>query len=78
MSAKINIKIYDIINCLIKKLITHFVSYLEKEKRYDIEKTWKNHAENVQKKLVPDPCLILENNPKQPLHARNSFKNKIF
>ena len=28
-------------------------------------------------KLVPDPFLILVNNPKQPLHARNYFKNKI-
>ena len=36
-----------------------------------------NHVENVQK-LVPDPFLILKNNPKQPLHARNSFKDKIF
>ena len=37
----------------------------------------KNHA-NVHQKLVPDPFLILVNNPKQPLHARNSFKNKVF
>ena len=29
-------------------------------------------------KLVLDSFLILVNNPKQPLHARNSFKNKIF
>ena len=29
-------------------------------------------------KLVPDPLLILVNNPKQQLHARNSFKNKIY
>ena len=29
-------------------------------------------------KLVPDPSLILVNNPKQPLHARNYFENKIF
>ena len=39
---------------------------------------WKNHAENMHQKLVPDPIFILVNNPKQPLHARNSFKNKIF
>ena len=57
--------------------------------RYDIEtlsadrvlnkKTflWKNHAEDVHQKLVPDPLLILVNNPRQPLHARNSFKSKI-
>ena len=37
-----------------------------------------NHAENVHLKLVPDTFLILVNNPKQPLHARNYFKNKIF
>ena len=33
---KINHKVYDVINCLNKNL-THFVWYLEKEKRYDIE-----------------------------------------
>ena len=33
---------------------------------------------NVHHKLVPDPLLILVNNPKQPLHARNSFKSKMF
>ena len=38
----------------------------------------KNHAENVHQKLVQDPFFILVNNSKQPLHARNSFKNKIF
>ena len=32
---------------------------------------------NVHQKLVPDPFLILVSNTKQPLHARNSFKNKI-
>ena len=37
-----------------------------------------NHDENVHRKLVPDPFLILLNNPKQPLYARNPFKNKIF
>ena len=26
-------------------------------------------------KLVPDLFLILVNNPKQPLHARNTLKN---
>ena len=28
--------------------------------------------------LVPDPFFVLINNQKQPLHAKNSFKNKIF
>ena len=27
--------------------------------------------------LAPDPYLILINNVKQLLHARNSFKNKL-
>ena len=38
----------------------------------------KNHAETVHQNLVPDPFLILVNNPKQPFHARNSFTNQIF
>ena len=37
-----------------------------------------NHAKNVHQKVAPDPFLILLNNPKQSLHARNSLKNKIF
>ena len=32
----------------------------------------------MHQKLVPEPYLILLNNPKQPLHARSSFSNKIF
>ena len=35
--SKINLKVYDVINCLNKNLITHLVWYFEKEKRYDIE-----------------------------------------
>ena len=30
--SQINIKVYDVINCLNRNLITHFVWYLEKEK----------------------------------------------
>ena len=41
------------------------------------EDLWRNHAQNVHQKLVPDPFLILVN-PKEPLNARNSFENKIF
>ena len=37
-----------------------------------------NHAKNVHQKLVPDPILILAIKPKQPLRARNLFKNRIF
>ena len=71
---KRNVKAYDIINGLNKNLITHFVWYLGKEKRYDIETLpihtvlnkensflWKCHAENVHDRLVPDPLL---NKPK--------------
>ena len=32
----------------------------------------------MHQKLGPGPFFILVNNPKQPLHARNSFKNKMF
>ena len=32
----------------------------------------------MHQKLASDLFLILVNNPKQPLHARNSFRNKIF
>ena len=35
--SKINLKVYDNINCLNKNLITHLVWYMEKEKKYDIE-----------------------------------------
>ena len=37
-----------------------------------------NHAEIVHQNLAPDSSLILLNNPKQPLHATNSFRNKVF
>ena len=33
--SKVNLKVYDIINCLHKNLTTQFVWYLEKEKKYD-------------------------------------------
>ena len=32
-----------------------------------------NHSENEHLKLVPDPILILANNPKQQLHAKKFF-----
>ena len=34
-------------------------------------------AENVHQKLVPDQFLVLLNNPKQSLYARNYFEKKI-
>ena len=39
---------------------------------------WKNRAKNAHQKLVSDSFFIPVNNPKQSLHARNYFKNKIF
>ena len=50
---------------------------LNKEYFYEKTMKWKNPVENVHQKLVPDSYLILVNNPKQTLHATNSFKNKI-
>ena len=85
-----NFKVYEVIICLNKNLITRFVWYLEKEIRCGIETLaidrvlntkhfyGKNHAENVHQKLAPDPFLILPNNPKHTLHAGNSFGNKKF
>ena len=35
-------------------------------------------VENVHQKLIPDPFLILINNPKQASHVGNSFTNQIF
>ena len=76
--------------CLNKNLITHFVWYLEKEKIYDIETcelieyyivgtfSWERHAEIMHWKPVQDPFLILVNNPKQPSHTRNCFKNSRY
>ena len=84
--SKINLKVYDVINCLNKNLVTHFVWYLEKKKRYGVETLFIDrvlnkehfHAENMHHKLVPDPFLVLANNSKQPLHGKNYFKNKTF
>ena len=80
--SKINLKVYDVINCLNKNLITHFVWYLEKEKSYDIETLSIDRVLNkkhfygkiiqkmyVHQKLVLDPFFILVDNPKQPLDA---------
>ena len=89
--SRINLKVYDVINCLNKNLITNFVWYLEKEKRYDIETLAidkilnKEHfMEKSCRKWAPKASprslfsLKQSKSPKQPLHARNSFKNTIF
>ena len=88
--SKINLKVYDVINCLNKNLITHFAWYLGIEESYDIETFSidkvlnKKHFNGkiMQKICVKDYSqtffLLLLNIPKWPLHARNYFKNKIF
>ena len=54
-----NLKVYVIINCLNKNLITHFVGYLGKEKRHDIETlsnykvSYKNH---FYRKIMQQMC----------------------
>ena len=66
--------------------MAHFVWYLKKEKRYNIETLSidrvlkKEHfigksCKKVHQRLFLDPFLTLVNNPKKPLRARNSFKN---
>ena len=42
-----------------------------------MEKTCRKCAPKASQKLVPDSFFISVNNPKQPLHARNYFKNKV-
>ena len=87
--SKINLKFYDVISCLNQNLTTYFVWYLNKNKRYDIETLSINRVldkehfcgksyRKCEPKASPRPFLILVNNPKQSLHAINSFKNKIF
>ena len=37
--------------------------------------SWQIHAKIMHQKPALEPFLILVNNPKEPLHARNCFKN---
>ena len=89
--SKINLKVHDAINCLSKNSITHFVWYLEKERRYYIETLSIGGVSDTVKsifiekscrkcaaKASPDLFIILVNNPKQPLHGINYFTSKIF
>ena len=62
---KINFEVNDVINCLNKNSITHFVWYLEKEKSYDIETlsiggvSDKEHfIENSRRKCAASPRLF--------------------
>ena len=57
--SKINLKVHDVINCLNKNSITHFVWYLEKEKRYDIETLSINGVsdkEHFYRKIIQKMC----------------------
>ena len=63
--SKINLKLYDVINCLNKNLITHFVWYFKEEKRYGIETlSIKEHfygkimQKICTKNVHPDPFLF--------------------
>ena len=85
--SMINFKVYFVIRCLNKNLITYFAWYLKKEKRcgavtLSIDRLinkeyflWKNHTENMHQRLVSDPFLILVSNQKLPFHRKKSFKN---
>ena len=44
----------------------------------NMEHFYQKIKQKMHQMLVPYPFLILINNPKQPLHARNSIENKIF
>ena len=71
--SKINLKVYNVLNCPNKNLIIYFVWYLEKEddiQTLSIDRVLNNEhfyakimQKNVQQKLVPDPFLDLVNKP---------------
>ena len=84
----IDFKVYDVSQLSKQELNNIFCLIFLLEKRYDIETLSIDRVlnksifmeklfKNVHQKLVQDSFLLV-NNPKQPLHARNSFKNKIF
>ena len=86
--SKMNLKVYDVINCLNKNLVTHFVWYHEKEKRYDIQTLSIDRVlnkgiflEKSCRKCAPKASpRLLCNFDRKPkfLHARNFLQNKIF
>ena len=76
--SKTNVKVHDIINCLNKNSVTHFVWYLGKEKSYDNETLsleGVSAKEHFYSKIMQK---MGSKNQSQPLHARNYFKSKIF
>ena len=79
---------YDIINCLNKNLITHFVWYLEEEQGMTLKLCpyidfWirnifmEKSCRKCALKLIPD-TFVLVKNAKQSFHARNSLQNETF
>ena len=85
---KINLSGYDISNCLNKNLITQFVWYLDKEKRYGIEtfsvdrvlskerfmeKSYRNYTPKASSK----PLLNFGKWPKTAMACKEIFK-KIY
>ena len=57
--SKINLKVYDMMNCLNKNLITHFVWYLRNEKMYDIETLsidWVLNKKHLYGKIMQKTC----------------------
>ena len=58
--SKKNHKVYDVINCLNKNLIKHFVWHLEKETRYDIETLSIDRVlnkEHFHRKIMQKMCI---------------------
>ena len=92
--SKKNYKIYDIIHCLNKNLIAHFVWYIVKEIRCDMETLsmdrelnkkhfyWKFLSFLCRKfapKVSPRPLFDFAKYPKTAiLHTRNYFGNTVF
>ena len=63
--SKSNLKVYGVINCLSNNLITHFIWYLEKEKRYDIktlsiERVYKEHFWEGRNIFIKKSCRKCE------------------
>ena len=82
--SKINLKVYDVINRLNKNLITHFVSYLEKEKDMKL-KLWpliqyykrnifmKKSFRQCAPKASPIPLFYFSKQPKTAIACKNFF-----
>ena len=61
MLWKINLKVHDVINCLNKNSITHFVWYLKKEKSYGTENLSIDGVldeEHFYRKITQKMCII--------------------